>query len=143
MSKFVSRYYPHAAIAANDIGWITYANDVHLVDLVGLADWEVLQAKQKHEYTTSFIDSLASRRQVDIAIVYDSWFNDGQHSEFGGPALPRTWLRAARWHIEDNHFLGGDTVSFYAVKPDGIGALQSALQDYKASLPRSVQVLEK
>jgi hypothetical protein len=143
MSKFVSRYYPHAAIAANDIGWITYANDVHLVDLVGLADWEVLQAKQKHEYTTSFIDSLASRRQVDIAIVYDSWFNDGQHSEFGGPALPRTWLQAARWHIEDNHFLGGDTVSFYAVKPDGIGALQSALQDYKASLPRSVQVLEK
>jgi len=142
MARFVQRYYPEAAIAANDIGWISYASDIRLLDLTGLANWDVFQAKRAGRYTTAVIDAEARRLGVAIAIVYDSWFSNASTADFGGPPLPAAWSRVARWRIGDNLFLGDSTVSFYAVRPSEIEALRTALQAYAPSLPPSVTVLQ-
>ena len=142
MARFVNRYYPEAAIAANDIGWISYASDIRLFDLTGLANWDVFQAKRAGRYTTAIIDREARRRGVAIAIVYDSWFSNTSTADFGGPPLPADWVRAARWRVVDNLFLGDSTVSFYAVRPSEIEALRTALESYAPSLPPSVTVLQ-
>jgi hypothetical protein len=142
MARFVKRYYPSAALAANDIGWISYASDIRLLDLTGLANWDVFRAKRAGRYTTAVIDAQARRLGIAIAIIYDSWFSNTPKADFGGPPVPADWVRVGRWRIDDNLFLGDSTVSFYAVRPSEIEGLRGALHAYATSLPPSVTVLQ-
>lgn len=132
MARFVERYYPGASVAANDIGAINYRTDLHLFDLVGLADPEVLRLKRRKAYTTAAIEAGAIERKVAIAIVYDSWFSDTRPAVFGGPSLPQSWVRVGRWRTAYGEHLGGDTVSFYAVRPEEENCLRQNLQDFRA-----------
>jgi hypothetical protein len=142
MGRFVSRYYQSSSIAANDIGAINYMADLHLFDLAGLADTEILKRKRLKSYTTKIIDTEASRNGVQIAIVYDSWFSDQRPAAFGGPALPRTWLRVGRWRTLNAEHLGSDAVSFYAVQPNEESRLREALRAFREILPSEVTVLQ-
>jgi hypothetical protein len=141
MARFVRQYYPTATVAANDIGWIAFDADIRLLDLTGLADQPIFRAKRSGSYTTAVIQSEERRVAPEIAIVYDSWF--GEHpAEFGGPNLPAKWVLVRRWSISDNHFLGGPTVSFYAVQPSEVFKLKASLAAFEPSLPGSVSVLQ-
>jgi hypothetical protein len=142
MARFVSRYYQSGSLAANDIGFIDYMTDVHLVDLVGLADNEVLQRKTLGTYTTDAIAGEVSKRGVQVAIVYDDWFSRHPASVFGGPPLPSSWIRVERWRIQSGGYVGGDTVSFYAVRPEQQRYLTASLEAFSAALPAHVTVLQ-
>ena len=142
MARFVVLFYPQAAVAANDIGWITYASDIRLLDLTGLANWGVFKARRDGCYTTRIIDSEVGRVNPEIAIVYDAWFGDRKIAGWGGPALPPKWTRVGRWRISDNLILGDSTVSFYAVQSTGILKLQDSLVAFAPELPNSVTVLQ-
>ena len=69
MASFIHRYFPRSAVAANDIGWISYANHIRLLDLTGLTSWDVFKASRVGTYTTDMIDSLAKQQKISIAIV--------------------------------------------------------------------------
>lgn len=141
-ARFLHRYFPQAGVAANDIGWISYGTDIHLLDLAGLASWDVFKANHDRTYTTATIDALAAQHGISIAIVYDSWFRGDRPRGFGGPHLPSEWVRVARWRLNENLYVGDTTVSFYATRPAGVSELRSALQSYASYLPPSVTVIQ-
>ena len=139
MAAFLKSYYPNARIAANDIGAIDFVNDLHLLDLVGLASGDVLMAKRKGRYSTDFIEQSASKRDIQIAIVYDAWFSTSSKSPFRGPPLPKRWIRVRRWTIPYEDYVGDETVSFYALNPDAAGPLQTNLIQFERTMPRAVE----
>ena len=138
MARFLSEYYQGASVAANDIGAINYFADLRCLDLVGLANIDVMRAKRRGTYSTDFIAYEAAKQRTEIALVYDSWFAPKPKSEFGGPPLPANWVRVARWSVPDFGILGSDTVSFYAVRPDARDKLRQNLQAFAPKLPRLV-----
>jgi hypothetical protein len=141
MANFLSAYYPGAAIAANDIGAINFRTDVHLLDLVGLANSDVFTAKRAGTYSTQFIDDAAKKRRIEIAVIYDSWFSLHPRSVFGGPPVPSSWIRVRRWRVPFREQLGDDTVSFYALTPAEAAQLGSRLDAFDATvLPKDVTV---
>jgi hypothetical protein len=140
MARFVHSYYPHGSIAANDIGAINFENDLYCLDLVGLGSGDVFSAKHEGAYSTEFIERIAARDQVQIAIVYDSWFTGNQTAFWSGPKLPPSWVRVQRWKDSTTRLLGNDTVSFYAVDPREAEPLRTHLAAFRAQLPPAVIV---
>jgi hypothetical protein len=138
MARFVHAYYPNGSIAANDIGAINFANDLHCLDLVGLGSAEVFAAKRSGLYTTDTIERIAAQDKVQIAIVYDSWFTGQQKVYWGGPKLPPSWTRVERWRDPNPRKLGSDTVSFYAVEQGAAAPLRAHLAAFRDQLPPSV-----
>jgi hypothetical protein len=133
MAKFLNRYYNGASIAANDVGAINFINDLHCLDLVGLANREVFRLKRVHAYDTEAMESLADRAHVRIAMVYKTWF-DGKR----GPKIPAGWELVGEWRVTDNGFLGGDTVGFYAAGPQETEYLARSLESFSPQLPQTV-----
>ena len=130
MARFVGRYYPESAIAANDIGAITFFTDIRLTDLFCIGDQEVFAAARRHQLTASFVDDLTTRRGTTLAIVYDRAV---------GHLLPPKWTRVATWTIPDNFICADETVSFYAIRPEGVAGLRQQLRDFSVSLPAAVK----
>jgi len=131
MAQFLKKYYDHDVVAANDIGAISYYSDIHMVDLWGLGDIDVARSRKKGYWTAAFLDSLARKRGVKLAIVYDDWFD---------PALTSGWKKVATWKVDNNVILGGDTVSFYAVGENSSEPLSENLHAFQHLLPVGVTV---
>jgi hypothetical protein len=133
MAGFLNRYYNGASIAANDVGAINYVNDLHCLDLVGLCNRNVFGLKRRRAFDTQAMDALTAAAHVRVALVYPTWF-DGK----AGPAIPANWTPVGEWHVTDNGFLGGDTVTFYAVQPAETEYLAWSLRDFSSRLPAGV-----
>jgi len=131
MARFVHTYYDGQAVAANDIGAISFMADIELLDLFGVASVDVVRAKIAGRYDTGRIRELAALRGVRIAIVYDKWFT-------GRKALPPLWKHVGKWTIPDNVVCGDATVSFYAVDGAEAGKLSERLAEFSPSLPEPV-----
>jgi hypothetical protein len=135
MARFLHEFEPGVTIAANDVGAINYFADINCIDLVGLADKDVFWLKHRGAYTADALADLTARRQVKIAIVYDSWFSGTGPSNSYGPRLPLSWIRVQRWNTLYGRFLGDSTVSFYATSAAGAVSLNRALAQFDSSLP--------
>jgi hypothetical protein len=131
MARFLRLAYPHSAVAANDIGAISLLGDVHTLDLWGLGNIDVARAKRGHYWTPVFLDSLSRREQVQVAVIYDSWFD---------PALLARWTKVGTWTIPDNVICGDATVSFYTPDSAGAAELKMRLNAFAPSLPSEVVV---
>ncbi len=130
-ARFLQRYYPRSAVALNDIGAASYFTDIRLLDLFGLGSNAIVRMKVEKGFTLDAIARLVDEREIEIAIVYDTWFVD-----IGG--LPDTWTKVGEWEIRENEVCGSPIVSFYAVKPDGVAALERNLADFSERLPVTV-----
>jgi hypothetical protein len=101
-----------------------------MVDLVGLASLPVAKAKGyriEQPLTRAQIVELTSN--VTVAIVYDEWFPD---------ALPPTWLRVGRWHIDDNKSAANADVAIYATTDESVPRVITALRAFSRDLPKGV-----
>jgi hypothetical protein len=85
--------------------------------------------------------SESARRHVEIAVIYDSWFSAPQTEALGGPAVPASWVRVERWKVPQREQLGGDTISFYALTPEGSKPLKMHLAEFERLLPKDVSVI--
>jgi hypothetical protein len=135
MARFLETYFPTSSVAANDIGAISFLTDIHCIDLVGLADTDIFRAKRSHRYTTEFLAQEADDRGVQIAIVYDSWFNGKTGFYTDGPAIPKQWIRVAQLQVPYSTNLGDEVVSLYAVEPSMAAPLRTALVQFQPGLP--------
>lgn len=133
MGLFVKKYYPNKVVALNDIGAVNYLADIHCIDLWGLADMDILKAKQAGTFQTVTIAELCRLRHADIALVYDRWF---ALKTIGG--LPEEWVPVGKWKIGNNIICGDDTVTFYAVDPSEAEELTVNLRRFSGSLPAGV-----
>lgn len=141
MAIFLSDYYPGESIAANDIGLINFRNNIHCLDLTGLASSEIFSAKRSGSYSTQFLDQITSRRHVKIAVIYDSWFSAHRTTPLGGPAIPASWIRVERWKVPEQEQLGADTVSFYALTPESSRPLKEHLKEFDRTLPAAIKII--
>jgi len=142
MARFVAQYYARSSIVLNDIGAVDYMADVHLVDLAGLANSQVLRHKLDGTYTTAAIAAEISARRSQIAIVYDDWFSERPSTSLGGPPLPASWVRVGRWRLPGKQYVGSNTVSFSAVQPEEVAPLHERFEEFGAELPSYIQRLE-
>ena len=138
MAGFLHAYYPQAAVAANDIGAINFRNNLHCIDLVGLANSDIFAARRTGSYSTQFLDRETASHDVKVAMIYDSWFSPQSKVLFSGPAVPASWIRVGRWRIPQQQQLGSDTVSFYALTPDQVSLLAAHFHEFKSVLPSEV-----
>jgi len=129
--RFLARFYPHARVALNDIGAVSYLSDVHLLDLFGLGSNAVARARVEAHLDVQTIARLGGERDLDLAIVYESWF-------VGLGGLPPSWTKVGEWEIRGNVVCGSPVVAFYAVRSEHVEPLQRNLAAYSESLPRQV-----
>lgn len=132
MARFLRDHYPEARVAANDVGAITFLSNIHCLDLFGLMDKQVLIAKRARKYDTTFLRRHARKRDIDIAIVYDWWYH-------GAGGIPPQWKKVGEWKVFHNVILGGDVVSFYAVKRELREELAHKLRQFSPQLPKTVE----
>jgi len=131
MGHFLKKYYPNCAIAANDIGAVAYYTKGNVVDLWGLGSFEVSKSRRDRYWSPGFLDMLCKQKNVKLAVIYDSWFNDG---------FANKWEKVATWKIQDNVVCGDDTVSFYAVDGKSAPELEQHLREFESELPKTIEI---
>ena len=131
MGNFIKEYYNRDIVAVNDIGAVSYFKQGGVVDLWGLADIDVAKSKRNNYSTPAFLYNLANKKNVSLAVVYDSWFDS---------SLLNKWQKVATWQIKNNVICGDSIVSFYAVKNNMAQGLKSNLMQYQKSMPADVKV---
>jgi hypothetical protein len=131
MAMFTKKYYNESAVALNDIGAVGYFTNSRLLDLWGLANIEVTRSKKQHYWTPQFLDSLCRANQIQMAIIYDSWFSD---------SLTKRWFKAATWQIQNNVICGDSMVSFYSLDSSSKNILLQRLKTFQPQLPSSVLI---
>lgn len=131
MGRFLQTSYQHTAVAANDVGAVSYLSDNRILDLWGLGNNVVAAGKLHGQYSPQFLQQFTSNEHVKIAVVYDTWFDS---------TLLQQWKKVASWKIANNVICGGDEVFFYAVDPAEATSLYNKLTAYKPLLPSGVTV---
>lgn len=129
MGTFLREYYNGSVIAANDIGAVNYLADVKTLDLYGLGNLEVLEAKRSNRYDAEAVHALAAQNGVEIVIIYDSWFPDNR---------PSSWIEVGKWQIMNNIACDDDTVTFYVIKDEFKTDAVANLRDFGKNLPDDV-----
>jgi hypothetical protein len=133
MSMFLKRFYKNKVVALNDIGATNFYADIKCVDLVGISDKEISAKRRQHEFNTSLLNDVTGSRNVNIAILYDIWFSDGEQSY-----IPSQWFKVGEWKIQGEVLAGDNTISFYAVTETDKKELIKNLVMYSGELPISV-----
>jgi hypothetical protein len=131
MAMFTRKFYNGNSVAINDIGAVGYFTDSRIIDLWGLADVRVTKSKKQHYWTAPFLDSLSRSSDVQLAIIYDSWFPD---------PLLKLWNKVATWEIQNNVICGDSIVSFYALNSSSKDLIKAQLKSFEQRLPATVQV---
>ncbi|HVP58917.1 MAG TPA: hypothetical protein VMU02_12550 [bacterium] len=131
MGLFVKKFYEGRCVALNDIGAVNFLADIKCLDLWGLANREVAEARGAGTYDTARIRELVSASGAEIAILYPKWF-----TRFGG--LPPEWTEVGEWRIRNNVICGGRAVSIYAITPSERAPLDSSLCAFSPELPEAV-----
>lgn len=129
MARFFGQYYPGQSIALNDIGAVSFYNDVRLLDLVGLGSDDVLRLKRSNRLTKDAVRGLAAANGVKVAMIYDSWFPD---------LVPVQWRLAGRWRLPCKTIVGDSIVSIYATEAGDGCLLKKQLKDFAPKLPAVV-----
>lgn len=135
MGRFFARFYEGRGVALNDIGEVSFQADIHLLDVWGLADTEVMRLRLGRRYTPDALAALARERRVAVAVVYDGWFSNGFIMNGG---VPKEWVKVGGWTIQDNIVAAFSTVDFYAVDPAESEQLALNLRTFGPELPAGV-----
>lgn len=131
MALFLHKYFPNTTVALNDIGAVAfYNNDIHIFDLVGLANTDVL--KYHKDSDTSFLLNYTAKDHVKIALVYPDWIG------WLGYKKPSNWEIVGNWFLTDNYIAGNSHVGIFVVDPTIKDTLISALKKYSSELPPCV-----
>ena len=131
MAMFTKKFYNQSTLALNDIGAVGYFTDSRIIDLWGLADVQVTKSKKQHYWTAPFLDSLSKANDVQLAIIYDSWFPE---------PLLKLWNKVATWEIQNNVICGDSIVSFYTLNSSSKDLLKAQLKSFEQRLPSTVQI---
>jgi hypothetical protein len=134
MGLFVKDYYNGEAVTVNDIGAVSFLADIKLLDVRGIGTMEVARLMREGGFSVDKLEELQSKKGVSVAIVYDEWVRMPEGSikvgEWTRTASPSPAPPAPRAH--------DDTVSFYALDPEGARRLAENLLEFSPRLPEGV-----
>lgn len=127
MHRFVAGFY-RGAVAVNDLGYVSYANDAYVLDLWGLGNETARKLRRAGE--RDWIGPLVEKQGVKLAIVFDTWF-PGQ--------IPAGWRKVATMALGRLHVSSGQKyVTFYATADDACGTIAERLAEFRPTLPPGV-----
>lgn len=134
LSDFLHKYYRNSKVVANDIGAITYFNNIHLLDTYGLGSIEVAKLrKEDHGKFTdnkklqTYIYNTAKLQDFEVALVFDEWVK-----------MPDYFSKVGTLKIQNNYMAGGTTVSFYSIKKENTDKLRNQLVEFSKQTPKDV-----
>ncbi len=133
MGQFLSKYYNGKSVALNDIGTSNYFADIKCVDLWGLSNLEISKMRRQGSFDVNNILDICRKHSTDIAIVYDSWFAEGDST-----TLPSEWLKTGEWRISNNVIAGDSIVAFYALDELKQADLLKNMKLFESQLPETV-----
>lgn len=131
MALFIKEYYNNDTIALNDIGAVNYLADIKCIDLYGLANMQVANAKKNGSYDEDSILKITRENDVKLIIIYDWWFKN---------KIPKDWIKVCDWKIQDNVVCGGDTISFYVLSNEEKDKLIRNINTFSLKMPEDIEV---
>lgn len=133
MGLFTKAYYNNKTIVLNDLGGISYFSDSNIIDITGLANIDMINAKKINNKNTKYIDEYTIKNNATIAIVYDDYL-----LPYGG--IPKRWQKIAEWNITWVITVGDEYVVFYSLNSTETPHLLNNLKDFEKKLPKDVKV---
>jgi hypothetical protein len=130
MALFLKEYYPGETVGLNDIGVISYMDDIKCLDLWGLASYEVAQKREEGKYGVTEISDLVENNNVSVIIIYNYTL---------GNNIPPDWIKVGEWKIKDNVACGDSVVLFYAPNQKNETYLREKLRIFSSKLPKDVE----
>lgn len=133
-ARFFNAEYPNSAIGTIDIGMVSYFGQPHgvrVIDFWGLANTDVAFERAQGTYGPDSIRTIASRENVKVAELFDSWL---------GATIPSDWPKVATWSIEHNVSIGSNVISFYAPTCADAAILEKRMRAFAPSLPQATHV---
>jgi hypothetical protein len=127
MARFLAAEYPGAAIAVNDIGWVSWQHEGPLLDVVGLGSIDALRSSVEGRLDATRFEELAAAHDVQVVAVYDRFFS---------MLIPPGWEEAGRWCVPEGRVvLSAECVTFYARSGAAADAARDALVRFAPELP--------
>ena len=130
MHRFATDFFPRT-VAVNDLGWVSYRNDMFVLDLGGLGSEQVRRLRAENQFDAEVIERLVQDQGVDYAMIYAEWFSG---------IVPKSWCLVAILKSQKVSAAYGE-VLFYATHDGSLKELQNAVASFRPSLPERV-VLE-
>ena len=130
MHRFVTGWW-NDDVAVNDIGWVSYRNEHHVLDLWGLSSRKALQMRsqsrlQSQDSSLQWMDQLVQERNIRLVMLYEDWF--------GG--VPEQWTLVGTLHMHRPRVTSTrDFISVYATQPAAVEHIAAALRAFRTSLP--------
>ena len=134
MGLFLNKYYNNRPVAIADIGAVNYWANMDCIDLVGLGNREVVEARMKMTYNVKDIERICREKDMALAIVSEETFG---RANIGG--LPKSWIAVGRWYIPNNVINIDDHVTFYALDESKASELADNLREFSDQLPKYVR----
>lgn len=131
MGLFLREYYKRQTVAANDVGAISYFADLNTIDMWGLGNNEVANARKHNSWTNDFLRKLVNDNHTRVTVMYDSWFDKD---------LPSQWVKVATWEMPYNYICGDIKVTFYGITESEATLLKSNLTAFAPQLPGDIKV---
>lgn len=127
--RFIADFW-RRPIAANDVGWPSYLNDVYVLDLWGLGSEKARRARSRPDAAEA-LGALVEERQIEAAVIYDDWF----------PSRPAAWVPVARMRLDiPLTSAASDVVTFYATDQRFAPGLKEKLAAFGATLPKGASL---
>ena len=131
MGNFLGQYYKGQTVAANDIGAISFMADLNTIDMWGLGNNEIANARKKGYWNSAFLQKITADNHTRITVMYDSWFDKD---------LTGQWVKVATWEMPYNYICGDIKVTFYGNTPTEATLLKNNLSSYAPQLPKDVKI---
>ena len=127
--RFLDRYYDGEPIATGELGYIGLQHEGPITDLLGLGDYEVLEARRSYDQRPpkEYWAGLGEERGFDVAAVYPTtlWFD-----------VPDEWILVGDWTLDHPTITAFDpTFQFWATRPEEVAPLQEHLREFDKELP--------
>jgi len=130
MHRFAADYYKKP-VAVNDIGYVSFKNDNYVLDLVGLASSEALKYSISRN-STEWINVLSKKHNIELAMIYDEWFED----------IPKSWYKAGKLYLGKIKITPSrKAVSFYLLNEGRKEETLSLLKKFSETLPEGVKFI--
>ena len=131
MGTFFQQYYKGQTVAANDIGAISFMADLNTIDMWGLGNNEIANARKNSYWNNEFLRKMVAAKHTRIAVMYDSWFDKD---------LPNQWVKCATWEMPYNYICGDIKVTFYGITESEAALLKTNLSAFASQLPPDIKV---
>ena len=139
-ARFLERFYDGKTVAVNDLGETSLHHRGDILDLTGLASFDVLKAKRNGTYSADFLQQQVVSNHVQVIAVYPSWFYgtlpDGDPQGY----VPLVWVPVEEWCLVEPDFkvVGDRCVLFFAPDAKHVKQLKKNLDAFVPTLPVGV-----